>query len=352
MRREDVKLLKRSGADELYCGYVDDELTKRWPLAFNVLNRRGENQSFENYETFKQAVAEAQRNNLPVYVTLNGLYTLEQYPFLLNLIDKIVRLKGVKGIIVADLGLLLTIKKSNFNKEIHLSTGGNVFNSETADFYSHLGVKRLVLDRQLTVNEIADIISRLKSKIAIEIFIISGGCGGFIDGMCTFFHCFENEKKNKIAPGVFLFTKYNIEQDNRGCVFHEETLRARNFKVFNAITYKEENCSLGYQPRRHASVGCRICDLYKLYHYPIKSLKIIGRGISGIQIARQVKLIAQVRSWLEDNDFSEKKYKHKCRSLFSKVFFQNSRHCSKIDCYFDTCWVKKDSLGDNHNFKA
>jgi hypothetical protein len=44
---EDVKLLKDAGADELYCGYVTEKLTKKWPLAFNILNRRRECQSLK-----------------------------------------------------------------------------------------------------------------------------------------------------------------------------------------------------------------------------------------------------------------------------------------------------------------
>lgn len=340
---EDIKLLKNAGADELYCGYVNEELTKRWPLAFNVLNRRGENSSFENYVIFKKAVEQAEKNSLPVYVTVNGLYTPEQYPFLLELISTIERLRGVRGIIVADLGLLLTIKKNNFKKEIHMSTGGNVFNSQTVDFYSNLGANRVILDRQLTANEIEDTVSKMKSKIDIEIFIIAEGCGGFIDGFCTFFHCLEKAHRTKVGKGVFLLPQYNIEQESRGCNFHKGLLSAGRFKAFSSATYQEYNRSLRYQPHIVQRIGCRICDLYKLYHYPIKGLKIIGRGLPR---ARQVELISKVRSWLEHRDMSERGYKEKCKSLVSRTFLKNGLRCSKFDCYFDTYWVKRDSKGN------
>jgi len=194
---QDVKLLKNAGADELYCGYVTKKLTDKWPLAFNILNRRGEGQSFESYDAFKEATEEARSCNLPVYVTINGLYTPEQYTLLLELVEKVECLEGVRGIIVADLGFLLTLKKGGFKKEIHISTGGTCFNSNTADFFSELGSERIILDRQLTSHEIESCISGIKSEIDIEIFVIAEGCGGFIDGYCTFFHCFEKAKKRK-----------------------------------------------------------------------------------------------------------------------------------------------------------
>ena len=114
---EDVKLLKDAGADELYCGYVTKKLTDRWPLSFNILNRRGEGQSFENYYAFKEATEQAARYDLPVYVTINGLYTPEQYPLLTELTEQVECLDGVKGIIVADLGFLLTLRKNDFKKD-------------------------------------------------------------------------------------------------------------------------------------------------------------------------------------------------------------------------------------------
>ena len=211
--------LKEAGADELYCGYVNDELTKKWPSAFHILNRRGEGASFENHEVFKTAVRTAEKNNLAVYVTLNGLYTPEQYPLLHKLVKSIDCLEGIKGFIVADIGFLLSLKKNNFKKEIHISTGGTCFNSHTAKFFEALGAKRIVLDRALTSHEITDIITRSEAKIDFEIFIMGEPCGGFIDGFCAFFHCLENVKTVRIAKNVFLRPMYNHNQHAIGCNF-------------------------------------------------------------------------------------------------------------------------------------
>lgn len=343
---EDVKLLKNAGVDELYCGYVTSELTKRWPLAFGVLNRRGEGQSFENYGLFKKAVELANKYNLPVYITINGLYTSEQYPLLLDLVKKVESLSGIKGILVADIGFLLALRKKKFKKEIHISTGGTCFNYKTIDFYRKLGVKRVVLPRQLTSDEIVNIVREVKFKTDVEIFIIKEGCGGFIDGYCTFFHCFESDtQKEEGKKNIFVKYSYNTEQASKGCYFYfKQELLNGHFKIFSAKTYKEKENNLRFQTNKYdftGSAGCRICELYDLKEYPIKSLKIVGRGNNLVYNIKMVKLVSKVVSYLKDDGIFRRDYRRKCKDLFSEVVLNNKIQCTKFHCYFSSHWVKK-----------
>ncbi len=345
---EDVKLLKNAGADEIYCGYVTEELKKKWPLAFHTLNRRGGGQSFENYEIFRNAVKQANRYNLPVYVTINGLYTPEQYPLLLDLIKKIESLEGMKGIIISDIGLLLMLKKNKFKKEIHISTGGTCFNSNAVEFYQNLGANRIILPRQLTSDEIQNIVMKTKFKIDVELFILREPCGGFIDGYCTFFHYSEKPfiKEEKIKKGVFLRPSFITERTNNGCIFYFiEKLSKGHFETFSTASYKQKKIALKYQSMKHifsGSSGCRICDLYSLKKYPIKSLKIIGRGNNSKHTVKFVKLISEALSYLACDGISMREYKRKCKNLFSKIALNNKYRCTKFDCYFSPHWVKNE----------
>ncbi|MFH0788098.1 MAG: hypothetical protein V2B13_10865, partial [Pseudomonadota bacterium] len=61
----DIALLKHAGAGELYCGYITEELSRRWPSALNLINRRGEGQSFEDEGQFGEAMQEALRHQIP-----------------------------------------------------------------------------------------------------------------------------------------------------------------------------------------------------------------------------------------------------------------------------------------------
>jgi len=340
MRGEDIPLLKAAGADELYCGYITEELAKRWPVAFGIVNRRGEDQSFEDYGVFKKAVARARRCGLPVYVTVNGLYTPEQYPFLLDLAAQLESLDGVKGIIVADVGFLLTLRKNGFKKEIHISTGATTFNSRTIDFFRGIGAKRIVLDRQLSPAEMEDVIAGAGRGIDIELFVIGGGCGGFIDGYCTFFHCFERKRAEEMEKGVFLSPTFNVEQAKKGCDFYHRELSEGNFKVLSAPTHKEIKTGLKFDAVKNKLLGCRICDLHALNKPPVKTLKIVGRGKDTQYLVTAVTFIATVASWLRAGDISKREYQRKCRDLFSKTFQDNRKRCTKFDCYFSDHWVK------------
>jgi len=364
-RVEDVKLLKQAGADELYCGFVTRALMRKWPSAFLILNRRGEKDSFEEYETFKKAVEQARSYDLPVFVTLNGIYTPDQYPLLLDLVAKIECLKGIKGVIVSDLAFLLILRKNSFGKEIHISTGGTCFNSLTADFYQKLGANRVILDRQLTEYEIKSILKTVKTKIDIEIFIINESCW-FIDGFCNFFHSYENIKHHKIKRNTFLCRSYNVDQALTGCDFiFLDVIPRHKFKVFNTehLGRKERFKLAGKEfirplirnvlsekifgrtrfltSERNYNFGCRICDLYELNKEPMKILKIVGRGLNCEANVKSVRFISQILDLLSNKGITKKDYKQRCKDLFSEIILNKKRKCSKFDCYFSTRWLKK-----------
>ena len=337
---EDLAELKDAGADELYCGFIGEKLAEKWPAAFVVINRRGESQSFESYPAFEKAIARASRLGLPVFVTVNGLYTPEQYPLLLEMVDQIACLEGVKGIIVADVGLLLTLRKRGFKKEIHISTGGTCFNSGSADFFSSLGASRVVLDRQLTSSEVASVIDGISSGIAVELFIMNEGCGGFIDGFCTFFHCVEKAREEEIMKGFVLRQTYNLSQEKKGCDFYflRELANGR-FKTYSADSYKEKNIGLKFDQKKNISCGCRLCDLYDFNRAPVKSLKIVGRGNAPGYTAEVIRLISRALSWLDAAGITRKEYQRKCREAFSKLTFDGKMRCTDLDCYFSTHWT-------------
>jgi U32 family peptidase len=331
---DEIGPLKNVGADELYCGYITPEFAKRWPLAFYILNRRGEGQSFEDYGIFKKAVKAAENSDLPVYVTVNGLYTPEQYPFLLELIKRLEDLRGVKGVIVADVGFLLVLKQVHFKKEIHISTGGTCFNSYTADFFQHLGARRIILDRQLTGQEIESIITKKETNIDIDIFIIGSSCSGFIDGYCTFFHCFEEPKIFKTRRGLQVASSFTINPNERvGCNSYFGHLGKKRFEVFKADSGRKAVNFLQMKPHANRGrLGCRICDLYGLRRYPIRGMKIVGRGHHLFKKTMELtKIVACATSLLEKKDISRDRFQKECRDLVSKML---GRRCSKYDCYF------------------
>lgn len=340
--KTDLKLLKKAGADELYCGYVPEALAEKWPLAFNIINCRGEKQSFEDFKSFKKSVARAASLNLPVSVTINGYYTRQQYPLLIPLIKQIEPLDGVRAIIVADMGLLLALREINFSKKITLSTRGNCFNSYSVDFFHALGIERVVLPRELTAYEIKSIIEDKKTDIELEIFILHEGCGGFIDGLCMFFHCFEDHSYfgKEIARNVFLRHSYNTEQTTCGCHLIESLISERQFEIIHINSEKKLNPPRSRLSSRYEVYGCRLCDLIELKNYPIKSLKIVGRGGSTEFIADSIRLVKRAIFYSRRKEITRAQYRKKCRELLLMSNFLKGKKCTKFNCYFSPHWVK------------
>jgi hypothetical protein len=168
---------------KIYCGYLEKMAIKKWPESFCTLNRRGETASFYGKRNFSKIAKQAENLGISIYVTFNGLYTPEQYSWIMHAINTVSSFQAVKGIIVNDIGLLLRLKTNKYTKEIVLSTGGTTFNSSTVSFYKQFNVTRIVLDRQLKLNELKDIIAA-HTDLKFEIFLMFGNCL-FIDGFCS-----------------------------------------------------------------------------------------------------------------------------------------------------------------------
>lgn len=334
-RVSDIPALKKAGAQELYCGYISKKLSAKWPPAFNLLNRRGDQGNITDRDEFKKLADEAARQSMPLYITVNGLYTPEQYPALREMIRDIAEMPGVTGIIVADMGLLLTLKKSGFKKEIHVGTGGTTFNGATADLYAGLGASRVVFDRQLTAAEIKAAVDGISSDIGTEIFVLREGCGGFIDGFCTFLHCFETPNRETVDNKIF-GTSYNTSFV-KGCY---QFVSGRTSGIFSVATSKPTGRRLQYTFNHNDFTGCRLCDLYDLQASGITALKIVGRGADPGLIVTPIAVVAQALSWLRQGALTRKEYTARCRKLFA-VSCNNGRPCSRFSCYFSSRWVSR-----------
>jgi len=127
-----------------------------------------------------QGVTFAHQHHAKVYITLNAFLHdadfagLEDYCQFLESI-------GVDGVIVSDLGAIRVIKNSS-NLNIHLSTQASCLNSYSAFVWKQMGVKRLIVGRELTIAEAGAI--RENSGIDVEMFTHGAMCMAY-SGHCT-----------------------------------------------------------------------------------------------------------------------------------------------------------------------
>lgn len=136
----------------------------------------------ENFtiEQLPLAVNYAHQHKVKLYVTVNifahhrDLQNIRPYLFLLRDI-------GVDGVIVADPGILSLVRAEVPGLPVHLSTQANVTNRAAAAFWEGQGVSRIVLARELSLDEIEAISCHV--KVPLEVFIHGAMCISY-SGRC------------------------------------------------------------------------------------------------------------------------------------------------------------------------
>lgn len=309
---ENLKKIKDAGINNVYCGYLDNIIVKKIPEAFCIINRRGENSNIYGKRNFKKFALEAKKQGLNVYITFNGLYTSEQYGWLLEAIKYVSSFETVKGIIVCDIGLLLRLKQIKYNKHIVISTGGTTFNSSTVSFYKQFGITRIVLDRQLKINEIKSILENHKD-IKFEIFITFGNCL-FVDGFCSFLHTMESQEQNKKRF-------YNLNKEFTMC---GRIYGAQIDNIYKIKNNSNKQYSIKLNDNFRGPVtGCNLCNVNKLKNFSDRIIyKIVSRGNLFVD---EFNLIIPYLNKL--SNIENKKDKE---LIFKKIF---SYSCNKTGCY-------------------
>ncbi len=164
--QEQLYAAVRCGADAVYLG----------ARAFNA-RRNAEN--FEGHD-LKSVVSYCHARNVRVHVTVNTLITDGERDALSSAADEIAA-SGADAVIVQDLAVMRLFLKEYPTLPVHASTQCAVHNAEGARFFEDMGVSRVVLARELSIDEIAEI--RSKTRVELEAFIHGALCMS-MSGMC------------------------------------------------------------------------------------------------------------------------------------------------------------------------
>lgn len=124
-------------------------------------------------EEIKTALEYAHLYGVRVYITINTLYKDEELTSLLDFVQEIYE-AGADAVILQDLGAAQLIRQIFPDLELHASTQMTVHNLEGARYLANLGFKRVVLARELTLEEISKIITNI--SIEVETFVHGALC--------------------------------------------------------------------------------------------------------------------------------------------------------------------------------
>ena len=157
------------GADAVYLGVVDFSLRAM---------RKGELITFENLKT---AIDLAHKYGKKAYMTLNIFAFNKDIKHLEECIE-IIKDANPDAILVSDFGIINILKKYMPDTPLHISTQTNILNYECVKFWQDMGATRVVLARELSIQDIAEIKNKVP-EMEVECFIHGAQCVSY-SGRC------------------------------------------------------------------------------------------------------------------------------------------------------------------------
>ena len=210
-------------------------------------------------DDIKEGVKFAHAHHAKVYVTMNilphnsDLEGLEEY---LLYLDKV----GVDAIIASSATIIDTCLKICKRMVPHVSTQLSTLNSAACNYYKDLGIDRVVLARECSLEEIKEI--RKKTDVELEVFIHGGMCSSF-SGRCMLSNHMVNRDANRGGCAHSCRWNYDLyEKDNK----------------LNSNSY----FNIGSKDL------CALSELERLISIGVDSLKIEGRMKSEYYIAKVI----------------------------------------------------------------
>lgn len=188
-------------------------------LAGKSLGMRAACKNFD-YDDLKTASLATHSRKKKFYVTLNIFPNDDDFGGVAEYIDYLSSIH-VDGLIVSDIGLIRYIKKLGCAAPIHVSTQANVMNTETAKVYADMGVKRIVLARELSLKQIEKIRDGLPDDIELEAFVHGAMCVAY-SGRCLLSNYLTGRSANRGECNQACRMRFTPENTSEALEFIED----------------------------------------------------------------------------------------------------------------------------------
>lgn len=283
-----IKLVK-AGADEVFCGYVPYEWNKKYGSLF-PLNRREvlyyniQINSLEDMKILKKMV---DKYKVPVSITFNYLYYIEeQYEEIINIMNDLINI-GFDQFIIADIALILYIRNKGIKCFIHLSGECSEINSLSMEFFNEFNIDRYVFHRKNTIKDMESCIRNNKVKnLEYEAFILNEKCH-YSGAFCSSLHC---DEMSHLCTMYYNLAKISEEVNN----FKEVDEKYRLY--YEQLDNEDED-----KTHMLGSSGCGICSLKKLKDAGVTHLKVVGRGKYIDYMEEDIKKLKIAIDMINDN---------------------------------------------------
>ncbi|MCP4481769.1 MAG: U32 family peptidase [bacterium] len=305
---EKLKYAFAYGADAVYLGGKDFSLRAR---AHNFTD-----------DEIVEAAKYAHELGKKVFVAVNAFTRTGEEEDLRAYLPK---LSTVDALIIADPGVIRLVKEILPEMEIHLSTQANTTNASACKFWHDLGVSRIVLARELSIEETTDIVAK-NPEMEFEIFVHGAICVAY-SGRCFLSAYMTDRDANGgdcSQACRWKYKTYEIEEGMRPGEMMPYEEDEKGSYIFNANDM------------------CQIDKIKELVESGVQSFKIEGRMKS------LYYLVCITRIYREALDLyfeSPEKYQAKLGTLLEEVNKLNNRGYSH-GLYFG------DPKPDDYNYKG
>lgn len=305
---ERLKIAIKYGADAVYIGY------EKLSLRANATNF--------TFEEILEGVNFAHGLGKKVYVTVNIVLHNQDLLEIESSIKKLSEI-GVDALIISDPAIFKYAQK--YNLEIHLSTQASTMNYKSALFFKKQGVKRIVLARECSRNDIKEIIE--KTNMDIETFIHGAMCAG-ISGRCVMSNLFTNRDANRGGCSQICRWDFDLLNENKKLLKGDKPFTFCS-KDLSMIEYIKDMIAIG-----------------------IKSFKIEGRMRSSYYLATILSVYRKVidncckHDTKEVYNIKDKKVLDNCANRDSVCQFYNGIYNHTCSYYNGRCEVSnQDFIG-------
>ena len=229
------------GADAAYIGIKNFSL-----------RAKADNFSADEYEAIRRV-----KGNKKLYTALN-IYFHDSDIETLEKESDYIHQYPLDGFIISDIGILGFLKKHFPDKELHLSTQANCVNTEAARMYYDMGIKRIVLGRELSLKEIETIKNNVPG-LEIEVFAHGAMCLAY-SGRCFLSKYLADRSANQGDCAHSCRWQYRVLEESERPGEYFPVVQGENF---TSILSSKDLCMIGH--------------LKELKDAGVDSIKIEGR---------------------------------------------------------------------------
>lgn len=282
-----LKIALAYGADAVYAGLNNFSLRAATARGFD-------------YDSFNEAVKYTHSLGKRIFVTLNAFYFSSQIENLKKHIKKLYDMKP-DAFIVASLGVANLIKEMNLDINLHISTQANILNYLDAKAYESLGATRVVVARELSLNDIAFMKEQCKN-LEFEAFVHGSMCFAY-SGRCLISSVQSGRMSNRGSCANDCRFKYELyAKGENGTLFRleqdEDGTHIFNSKDLNLSTHIDK-------------IMQKSC---------ISAFKIEGRTKSEYYVALATRTYRMAIDDVLSGNFDAKKYDEEIKTLANRGF--------------------------------